>query len=50
MVPGLLVDFSAAGEPIGLEVTAPTRVTLEDIDGALTELGVELATLKRSRR
>ena len=28
MVPGLLVDFSIDGRPIGLEVTAPTKVTL----------------------
>ena len=39
--PGLLVDFSASGEPIGLEVIAPTQVTIEDINGALTKLGLE---------
>ena len=39
--PGLLVDFSASGEPIGLEVIAPTQVTIEDINGALADLGLE---------
>ena len=41
VAPGLLVDFSASGEPIGLEVTAPGKVTIEDINGALTKLGLE---------
>ena len=39
--PGLLVDFSANGEPIGLEVIAPTQVTIDDINAALTRLGLE---------
>lgn len=41
MTPGLLVDFSSDGQPIGLEVTAPARVTVEDINDALTRLGLE---------
>ena len=41
MTPGLLVDYSSDGQPIGLEVTAPARVTVEDINDALTRLGLE---------
>lgn len=38
---GLLVDYTASGQPIGLEITAPTEVTLEQINDALGKLGVE---------
>jgi hypothetical protein len=41
MVPGLLMDFTGDGQPIGLEVTAPGKVTIEDINAALTGLGLE---------
>jgi hypothetical protein len=50
--PGILVDFAASGEPIGLEITAPTRVTAEQVNAALRTLGVatiapeELSPLK----
>jgi hypothetical protein len=40
-VPGLLIDFAASGAPIGLEVTAPDIVTVEDINKTLTRLGLE---------
>ena len=40
-VPGLLIDFSEDGEPIGLEVTAPSKITVEDINSALAKLGLE---------
>jgi len=33
--PGILVDFAANGVPIGLEITAPTRVTVEQINAVL---------------
>lgn len=36
---GLLVDFSETGEAIGIEITAPADVTLDAINGVLTELG-----------
>jgi hypothetical protein len=36
--PGILVDFAASGEPIGLEITAPTQVTVEQINAILTQL------------
>ena len=40
-VPGLLIDLSESGEPIGLEVTAPGTVTLEDINAALRRPGLD---------
>ena len=36
---GILVDFSADGEPIGVEITAPGRVSLETINEVLRTLG-----------
>jgi hypothetical protein len=40
MAPGILTDFAANGEPIGLEITAPTQVTAEQINAVLTRLGL----------
>jgi uncharacterized protein YuzE len=40
-VPGLLIDLSESGEPIGLEITAPGRVTLNEINAALNRLGLD---------
>jgi hypothetical protein len=51
-MPGLLVDYAAGGEPIGLEITAPGQVTVEEINAVLEKLGraamgpEELAPLK----
>jgi hypothetical protein len=50
--PGILVDYGAEREPIGLEITAPGHVTAEDINAVLARLGLtamgpdELAPLK----
>ena len=33
--PGILVDFAANGVPIGLEITAPTQVTVEQVNAVL---------------
>ena len=41
--PGLLIDFAADGQPIGLEITAPSRVSAATINRVLADLG--LATL-----
>lgn len=42
--PGLRVDYDAAGKPIGLEITAPSAVTIADVNAVLTRIGVaELA-------
>ncbi len=44
--PGIVVDFSRGGRPIGLEITAPDDVSLAAINRVLRELG--LPTLKRA--
>jgi hypothetical protein len=50
--PGVLVDYAATGEPIGLEITAPGQVAAEEINAVLEKLGLatmgpeELAPLK----
>lgn len=39
-MPGVLVDYAAGGEPIGLEITAPGQVTVEEINAVLEKLGL----------
>lgn len=36
---GLVVDFSGDGSMIGLEITAPGRVSLDEINAALARFG-----------
>ena len=38
--PGLIVDYSAAGTPIGIEITAPSQITLEAFNALLSELNM----------
>lgn len=38
--PGLLIDFTAGGRPIGLEITAPGRVSAATINRVLIDLGL----------
>jgi hypothetical protein len=38
--PGLLIDFAAGGRPIGLEITAPGKVSAATINGVLAGLGL----------
>ena len=38
--PGLVIDYSAAGTPIGIEITAPSQISLETFNALLRELGV----------
>lgn len=38
--PGIRADYSTAGEAIGLEITAPGRVTAEDVNLVLNQLGL----------
>jgi hypothetical protein len=40
VVPGILVDYAASGEPIGLEMTAPAHVTVEQVNLVLEALGL----------
>ena len=37
--PGILVDYTASGEPIGLEITAPRQVTAAKVNMVLERLG-----------
>jgi hypothetical protein len=37
---GLLIDYAATGEPIGLEITAPEAVSIAQINAVLQQLGV----------
>lgn len=37
--PGLVVDFSADGQAIGIEITAPGKVSLAALNAVLKELG-----------
>jgi hypothetical protein len=37
--PGLLIDYAPNGKPIGIEITAPERVSLPALNRVLTRLG-----------
>ncbi len=37
---GILVDYARSGEPIGLEITAPGKVSLTALNRVLRKLGV----------
>ncbi|MBN8643652.1 MAG: DUF2283 domain-containing protein [Planctomycetes bacterium] len=39
IAPGLVVDLSSSGTPLGIEITAPSAVTLEDMNRVLVVLG-----------
>ena len=36
--PGMVIDFGPRGNPIGIEITAPSRISLADINGLLESL------------
>jgi len=38
--PGMVIDFSSGGKPIGIEITAPSRISLAAINSLLGELGL----------
>lgn len=38
--PGLLVDYSADGQPIGIEIPSPLRLDLAALNSVLTGLGL----------
>jgi len=44
--PGLVVDFSRRGKPIGIEITAPSKLTLGALNRTLRALG--LGPVKRA--
>ena len=37
--PGLVVDYSTAGSPIGIEITAPSKITVGLLNKVLEDLG-----------
>lgn len=37
--PGLIIDFTAEGQAIGIEITAPAKVSLAALNAVLKELG-----------
>ena len=39
--PGLLIDYTVDGRAIGIEITSPSRVTLDEINGALAAANQE---------
>lgn len=41
--PGLLIDFNRRGKPIGIEITAPSKVTLAVLNRILRDLGISPA-------
>jgi len=41
---GMLVDLDQSGKPIGIEITAPSHVSLTSINKLLEELGQEPLT------
>jgi uncharacterized protein YuzE len=49
---GLVIDYGESGNPIGIEITAPSKVTADDINRVLEKLGLskisneELAPLR----
>jgi hypothetical protein len=42
--PGLIVDFHRDGRPIGIEITAPGRVSLAVVNRVLRRFGLPTAT------
>lgn len=42
--PGMVVDYSVDGLPIGIEITAPTKLSLADFNRVLQDLGLPEAT------
>ena len=41
---GLLIDFTADGRPIGIEITAPSKVSLEMLNRALAAVNQDPVT------
>ena len=44
LAPGLVVDLGRGGHPIGIEITAPSRITVAALNRALTKLGLSRVT------
>ena len=37
--PGMVVDFERGGRAIGIEITAPRKITITDVNRVLSEIG-----------
>ncbi len=37
--PGMIIDFEQSGRAIGIEITAPTKVTSADLNRVLRDIG-----------
>jgi len=35
---GMIIDYTEAGKPIGIEITAPEQVTIAELNGVLASL------------
>jgi uncharacterized protein YuzE len=42
--PGMIIDYTEDGKPIGIEITAPSKVTVNDLNRVLTSLGASVLT------
>jgi hypothetical protein len=42
--PGLVIDFNRSGRPIGIEITAPEKVTVTTLNKVLNSLGLPLVS------
>lgn len=42
--PGLVIDFSRSGKPIGIEITAPGKVSVAGLNRVLRQLGMPTVT------
>jgi uncharacterized protein YuzE len=39
--PGLIIDLASDGKPLGIEITAPAQLTLDNLNQVLRELGCD---------
>jgi uncharacterized protein YuzE len=44
LAPGLVVDLARDGQPIGIEITAPSKITVAALNRVLTKLGLSRVT------
>jgi uncharacterized protein YuzE len=42
--PGLVIDYSRSGKPIGIEITVPSKVTAAGLNRVLRQLGMPTIT------
>jgi uncharacterized protein YuzE len=42
--PGMIIDYTGDGKPIGIEITAPSKITANDLNRVLSGLGAAALT------